>query len=255
MEKIVKRKAVRAGGVVATAAVLSLGIAGSAGAAQLGHKPAGKPKPAPQVSGVRLQSALLPSSTFGDGSFIMLDHLNTGGRLLPATTRIKPSNLSCVNFETYIFVGGYGNTAGATDGVFNPEPAWSNYPSIELGADQTVLQFKTAKAASAFYTAAYNKYKQCSYFTETDPADPMSTDELSLQSLSKTTVNKNQAFLLTQLDDLTSLPQASFYENTAVVLSGTNVYTIADVNGTNDPISSSLLGKLVSRVQALYKHR
>lgn len=254
METIVKRKAVRASGVVATAAVLSLGIAGSAGAAQLGHKPAGKPKPAPQVSGVRLQSALLPASTFGDGTFTDLGRFNTGGRLLPANARIKPSSLSCADFETYIFVGGYGNTAGTTDTVFDLNPPWSNYPDLELGADQTVLQFKTSKAASAFYNAAYSKYKQCSYFTETDPADPMSTDELSLQSLSKTTINKNQAFQLTQLDDLTSLPQASFYQNTAVVLSGTNVYTIDDVNGTNDPISSSLLGKLVTRVQALYKH-
>ena len=46
----------------------------------------------------------------------------------------------------------------------------------------------------------------------------------------------------------------AFYANTAVVLAGANVYTIDDVNGTNDPISASLLGNLISRVQALYKH-
>ena len=39
------------------------------------------------------------------------------------------------------------------------------------------------------------------------------------------------------------------------MLAGTNVYTIDDLNGTNDPIPASLLGKLISRVQALYKHR
>jgi hypothetical protein len=38
------------------------------------------------------------------------------------------------------------------------------------------------------------------------------------------------------------------------VLAGTNVYTIDDVNGTNDPISASLLGNLIKRAQALYKH-
>jgi hypothetical protein len=27
-----------------------------------------------------------------------------------------------------------------------------------------------------------------------------------------------------------------------------------DVNGTNDPVSASLIGRLISRVQALYKH-
>ena len=39
-----------------------------------------------------------------------------------------------------------------------------------------------------------------------------------------------------------------------MVLSGTNVYTVDDLDGTNDPISASLLGNLISRVQALYKH-
>jgi hypothetical protein len=38
------------------------------------------------------------------------------------------------------------------------------------------------------------------------------------------------------------------------VLAGTTVYTIDDLNGTNDPISASLLGNLISRVQALCKH-
>ncbi len=258
MEDTVKFKAIgaygRASGVIATAAVLSLGLAGSAQAEQLSHKLKPKPKPAPQVPGARLQSALLPASAFGDG-FAVFQHLNTGNNLWSTNARIKLSSLSCVNFETYIFVGGYGNTAGATDGVYNPDPAWSDYPSIELLADQTALQFKTAQAATSFYNAAYTKYKQCSYFTETDVTDPSTTFELSVQSLSKTTINKNQAFQLSQLVDLTSLPQASFYENTAVVLSGTNVYTIDDVNGTNDPISASFLGKLIGRVQALYKHR
>ena len=46
----------------------------------------------------------------------------------------------------------------------------------------------------------------------------------------------------------------NFYQNTAVVLAGTNVYTIDDINGTNDPISASLLGKLIGRVRALYRH-
>jgi len=35
---------------------------------------------------------------------------------------------------------------------------------------------------------------------------------------------------------------------------GANVYTIDDLNGTNDPISAALLGKLINRVQALYRH-
>jgi hypothetical protein len=243
----------KAGAVIAVGAALSLslGMAGAA-AAPLGHKP--KPKPAPQVTGVRLQSALLPASAFGDG-FARVDGLNTGKKLWSSQVRVKPSSMSCLDFETFFIIAGFGNSAGATDTVINPDPVFADYPSIVLSADQTVLQFKTTQAAASFYSQAFAKYKQCSAFTESDPTDPSNQIELTTQSLSKTTINKNQAFQLIQLVDLSALPAASFYQNTAVVLAGTNVYTIDNLNGTNDPISASLLGNFVKRVQALYKHR
>lgn len=231
---------------------VALGTAGTAAASPLSHKP--KPKPAPQVTGVRLQSALLPPSAFGDG-FTVIDHLSTGSKLRSTQVHIKPSSLSCAAFEQYIYVGGFGNTAGAANSVFNLDPAWADYPSLVLGGDQAVIQFKTAQAATSFYNQAYAKYRQCSAFTQADPIDNTIQWELTTQSLSKTTINKNQAFQVNQLVDLSDLPAASFYGNTAVVLAGTNVYTVDDVNGTNDPISDSLLGTFVKRVQALYKHR
>ena len=236
----------RAIAVISTTAALCLGMAGSAVASPLSTKPA------PQVTGTRLQSALLPASAFGDG-FTASGRLNSGSKLASTRVLIKPSSLNCVDFETYIFVRGFGNTAGATDSVNNPNPDFSSYPSIILGGDQAVLQFKTAAAAASFYNLAYAKYKKCTSFTEPDPADN-SQFELTVQSLLKTTVGKNKAFQVIQLVDLAAAPALSFYANTAVVLSGTNVYTIDDVNGTNDPISASLLGNLINRVQALYKH-
>ena len=232
--------------VVSTAAALSLGMAGSAAASSLSTKPA------PQVTGARLRTALLPASAFGDG-FTVTQRLNSGSKLASTQVRIKPSSLTCVAFETFIFVRGFGNTAGATNSVNNPNPDFSSYPSIVLGGDQTVLQFKTSGAATSFYNQAYARYKQCTAFTEPDPADN-SQFELTVQSLAKTTVGKNKAFQVIQLVDIAALPAFSFYANTAVVLAGTNVYTIDDVNGTNDPISASLLGRLINRVQALYKH-
>jgi hypothetical protein len=235
--------------VIASATALSLGMAGSALASPAsGHKA----KPAPQVTGTRLQSALLPASAFGDG-FTVADRLNTGNKLWSTHASIKPSSLSCQTFEEYIFVGGFGNTAGATDLINNPNPDFADYPSLVLAGDQTVLQFKTTQAAASFYNAAYAKYKQCSAFTESDPADNLQL-ELTTQSLSTTTIGKNKAFQLIQYVDISSLPVANFYQNTAVVLAGTNVYTIDDLNGTNDPIPASLLGNLINRVQALYKH-
>ena len=237
----------RAIAVTTAATALCLGMAGSALAS-----PLSRPKPAPQVTGTRLQSALLPASAFGDG-FAVTQRLNTGNRLRSPRAIIRPSGLSCATFETFIYVGGFGNTAGATDSVSNQNPNVGDYPNLVLAGDQTVLQFKTTKAAASFYSQAYTRYKQCSAFTETDQADNL-TLELTTQSLSGTTINNHKAFQLIQLVIVNSLPALNFYENTAGVLAGTNVYTIDDLNGTNDPVSATLLGNLINRVQALYRH-
>lgn len=232
---------------IATAAALSLGMAATASASPLGAKSA----PAPQVTGTRLQSALLPASDFGSG-FTVTDKLNTGSKLRSTYTRLKPSSLSCKNFELYIYIAGFGNTAGVAENIDNPDPAFADYPSVILGADQAVVQFKTARAASTFYNEAYTRYKQCSDFTESD-SDGDSL-ELTTQTLAKTTIKKDKAFQLVQDVTIDSLASLTFYESTAVVLAGTNVYTIDNLDGTNDPISTSLFSNLMNRVQALYKH-
>jgi hypothetical protein len=232
--------------VMTAATALSLGMAGSALAAPLSSA-----KPAPQVTGSRLQSALLPASAFGSG-WTVDQHLNTGSSLRSTHAILRPSGVSCTNFETYIFVGGFGDTAGATDGLSNSSPAFSDFPNVVLAGDQTVLQFQTTKAAASFYSQAYARYKQCSAFTE--PFGSGDHLELSTQSLSGTTIDHDKAFQLIQYADISSLPAFNWYQNTAVVLSGTNVYTMDALDGTNDPVSGSLLGRLISRVQALYKH-
>jgi hypothetical protein len=242
-EDILKFKAIA---VTAAAAALSLGMAGSALASPAGAKA----KPAAQVTGTKLQSALLPAPAFGSG-FTVFNHLNTGRKLLPARAVIKPSSLSCQTFATFIFIGGYGNTAGAVEGVQNPNPNFADFPNIVLAGDQAVLQFKTAQAATSFYNQAYAKFKKCGAFTETQDG---LTLELTTASLSTTTIHKNKAFQLIQRADIAELPVASDYQSTAFVLSGTNVYSIDDVSGTDDPISAPLLSKFISRVQALYKH-
>jgi hypothetical protein len=233
--------------VTIAAASLSLGMAGSAGAS-LGSQAS----PAPQVTGVRLQSALLPASAFGGGITISNRH-NSGSSLRSTQAVIRPSNLSCARFAEYTYIAGFGNTAGAVDSFNNPSPALSDYPSVILGGDQAVLQFGSASAATSFYNRAYARYKQCSAFTEPDPADN-TTVELTTQSLSNTTIGNHKAFQLIQNADLTSFSAFNFYEVTAVVLAGANVYVVDDLNGTNDPISASLLSRLISRVQALYRH-
>ena len=133
----------------------------------------------------------------------------------------------------------------------NPDPNFADYPNVVVAGDQAVLQFKTTRAATSFYNQAFAKYKHCAAFTDTELGLQL---ELSTSSLSTTTVNKNKAFQLIQYADIAALPVASDYQSTAFVLSGTNVYTIDDVGGSNDPIPASLLNTFMKRVQALYKH-
>ncbi len=233
--------------VTAAAGALCLGMAGSALAS-----PLSRARPAPQVTGSRLQSGLLPASAFGDG-FTAFNRHNSGSTLRSTQALIKPSNLSCVNFETYAVLIGLGNTAGAIDSINNPNPNFSSFPSVILGADQYVVQFSSAGAAQTFYNRAHARYQQCSAFNEPLPGDQTHV-ELVTQSLSNTTIGNHKAFQLIQHADVAAFAGLDFYEATAVVLAGTNVYTIDDLDGTNDPISASLLGNLISRVQALYKH-
>jgi hypothetical protein len=231
--------------VMTAATALSVGLAGPAMATALSAKAV------PQVSGSLLQSALLPASAFGDG-FTTFNRHNSGSTLRSTQAVIRPSNLSCVNFETYAYLAGFGNTAGALDSINNPSPAFGDFPNVILGGDQYVLQFSSAGAAQSFYNRAYARYNQCSAFNEPDPADQTHV-ELTTQSLSRTTIGNHHAFQLIQHADFAAFSGFDFYEATAVVLAGTNVYTVDDVNGTNDPISASLLGHLISRVQALYR--
>src|SRR5580658_7288769 len=98
LEDTVKFKAIA---VIAAAAALSLGMAGSAGASPVSHKS----KPAPQVTGTRLQSALLPASAFGSG-FTVTGPLNTGKKLWSTRAFGTPQTLSCAKFEEYVYVGG-----------------------------------------------------------------------------------------------------------------------------------------------------
>ena len=179
--------------------------------------------------------------------------LNTGKKLWSGKTWLKPANLSCAKFEEYVYVGGFGDTAGAAENINNPSPAWGDYPNVVLGGDQAVIQFKTAQAATSFYNEAYARYAKCTSFSESYPDDATSL-ELSTQTLTKTTISKHKAFQLDQYVSFADLPGFDFYDATAVVLDGTNVYTIDNLDGTNDPISSSLLGRLMNRVQTLYPH-
>src|SRR5205823_8947295 len=75
--------------------------------------------------------------------------------------------------------------------------------------------------------------------------------ETTVLSMSKTKVGKYQAFQLTQAVTLSESPGFSLTLNTLVTVEGTDVFTIVDLSGTNDPVSTDLMLKLVNRVKKL----
>lgn len=75
--------------------------------------------------------------------------------------------------------------------------------------------------------------------------------ETTLQSMSKTKVGSYQAFQLTQAVDLSETPGFALMLNTLITVEGTDVFTVVSLSGTNDPVSTSLMLKLVNRVRKL----
>jgi hypothetical protein len=243
---------------IAIAACLSLAAAGTASAAAGHpdkHKPKPKPKPAAaaQVSGTRLQTALLPDSAFGDG-FTSAIKLNTGGSLLPPGGRLHVPTMDCSSFEDYIYIGGFGDTAGALDSMVNPNP-FPDYPNTVVYGIQSVNQFASTQAAATYYSQAFAKYGACQSFTEPNPGDTSpggGSLDVSTMSVSQTSVGSYHAFQVVELVGFSEAPGVTFYNNVLVVAAGTNIYQFWDMSGTNDEPSPTLMTQLIQRTQKLY---
>jgi hypothetical protein len=205
-----------------------------------------------QVTGNKLKSALLPASSFGpDVHFDVA--VGSGKSLWHQKAKDHVSSMSCGNFENGVGLGRFGESAGAWSFVDNPD-AFTNFPNAEFYYNQVVYQFSTAKAATTFYGQAKTKYGKCRDFTESVPASTVPGSgklETTVLSMSKTKVGKYQAFQLTQAVTLSESPGFSLTLNTLVTVEGTDVFTIVDLSGTNDPVSTGLMLKFINRVKKL----
>jgi hypothetical protein len=204
-----------------------------------------------QVSGAKLKSALLPASTFGsdfrlDGSF------SSGKSLWHLKARNHVLTMSCGNFENG-GLGLYGESAAAGSFSDNENAdADADFPNVELLYDQAVYQFPSAKAATAFYNQAHAKYAKCKSFSEKIAGDPESGAlETTLLTMSKTKVGKFQSFQLNQGVDISDFPGFSLNLNTLVTVEGTDVFIVTNFSGTNDPVSTKDMLKLVNRTMKL----
>jgi hypothetical protein len=208
----------------------------------------------PQVTGARIQAALLSPSAFGEG-FMFKASLNTGAKLSSTRATLHFSSISCSRFEANVYVSYFGDTAGALASYANPHP-YLNYPETIFDGFQDVMQFATKADATTYFDQAEAKYATCQSFAEPNPGDNRpggGTALVTTLSQSATTVNGDRAFTLTQMVAPSEASGVSFYhENTLYVVAGTNVYSLLDLSGTDDEPSPALMSDLIGRVQALY---
>ena len=205
-----------------------------------------------QVNGEQLRSALLPATTFGP-DYTAGFWLDTGKSLWHFKATENIAKTSCANFEDGLGLGSFGETAAAFSYSNNPNP-WPAYPNTEFYYFQSVEQFPSTKAATTFLSQAFAKYAKCTDFTESAPtdSDPSSGGfEVVTQSVTKTSVGKYQGFEVGQSADLSEFPGDTTLLNTLVTVEGTDVFVMLSQGGTNDAIPTSIMQKLIARVQKL----
>lgn len=206
-----------------------------------------------QVTGHKLKSGLLPASAFGS-DYQPGFWADSGKSLWHGPARDHVSTMSCGNFEGYLFIGAFGESGSALSFDNNPNP-FPDYPNTEFYYVQAVYQFPTVKAANTYYSQAHAKYVKCTDFTQSIPASSVPGSgklETTTQSVSKTKVGRYQAFQVGQSSSPSDFPGISFLMNTMVTVEGTDVFTMISVGGTNDPVPTSLMLKLINRIKKLH---
>jgi hypothetical protein len=237
----------------AAAAAVSFAGAGSASAQTLGHSVQRMPASVTQVSGSRLAQGLLPGSAF-DSGLTNSGSANTGGRLLSTRIRQTPGSLSCGTFANINYDSGWGNTAGTFVSYQNPN--WEGeWPFTQYSLGEVVVQFASDHAASTFYSEAYSKFTGCKSFPVPNPSDATpggGSYDVSDTSTWKTSVSGHQAFVNTELWAPNNAGGDTDYVDNLYAVSGTDVYYLWEVSGTNDEPSPKLMTDLIHRVQGLY---
>lgn len=229
--------------VIFVTVTLLCGAASPAAAQPLRHPG----KHVPQVSGARLQAALLQPSAFGTG-FQFSASLNTGSRLQSAHATKHVPSLSCDNFETEVYVGFLGDTAGAELEYTNPN-ARAGYPDAVIGGYEDVVQFATTVSATTLFHQDRTKYSACQSFTY---LSSNVTWQGAAVSVSGTKIDGYPAFVV--VDTITATGYLPVYISYLYVVADTNVYSLCAFSGHGQEPFPALMTELIQRVQALYPH-
>ncbi|HYB47709.1 MAG TPA: hypothetical protein VED20_10180 [Streptosporangiaceae bacterium] len=196
-------------------------------------------RPAVQLTGVQLLSALLPRSDFPAGFKLDKSAVFDSGRYLEhSPAQYHLSAMSCNSFANNYGETGFGETATAADDFLNST-------NLE-GFGQQVYQFKTSRAAIAFFKGLRAISRRCRAFLLSGIGSDVFTHAFDAPSIGgHRTFQVNQRGSL--LGVLTALDEV-------FTVAGTDVYFTVNIGFAVAPPSSpsartSML-RLIRRVQA-----
>ena len=198
----------------------------------------------PQVTGVKLASALLPATAFPSG-FTVTAHSDSGRHLETAPARYHLGVMTCVRFATSSGQSGFGETATASDVRGRLFGGFSTGSSESFR--QMVYQFASARAARSYFQGLQTIAGKCGAWRLQGPggsspsagAASASADGASLQVSASLSTQAGTA----QLQALVVLNGADVFEVDAAALN-------RDVPAT--PALDSLAHQLITRVHAAH---
>lgn len=196
----------------------------------------------PQLTGTKLAALLLPASDLPSG-FAPSQGAATdsGASLTTAAAKFPVASLSCNDLVNDFGQAGFGESAMAFNSL-------ANSTSGEIFED-TVYQFATPAAASAFYSGLKAKWPACGSFAASDSSGD--SGNLTVANLSVAGGLGQQDFGFTMKGTSSG---TNIAEGTTVVLDGADVYAVCTAaQGTTLPTdldATTLTQKLLSSVAA-----
>lgn len=214
-----------------------------------------------QLTGSQLESGLLPASAFPAG-YGIVNVADSGNHLQTSRARDNLATMTCSAWlhdggSYAVFGTAFGATSGATFGAtaFATDVAAPPYASTGSPYEQDAVQFATVSAASRYFSDLRAILFRCRTYSQREEGSIVTT---TVRVIAAPPVHGHPAFWA----DTTYVPAgqaagpaADFLYTTA----GTDVIDVVDLGGTGNsaasPATPVLLGKLLTRVLALYRAR
>jgi hypothetical protein len=197
-----------------------------------------------QLTGNQLESALAPASFFGSG-YTVKDSYTSGKSLLRSHAILNAATMSCAAAWVMYGEPGFGETAAADSGAISSQVQAATYLQI-------IDQFPNAHTAAAVFSAQHAKSVSCRSYTL--PATKGAPAEHIVQSVSTTSAEGHEAFLVTQASTFSG-ESGSLDTYIIVSIDGADLFTV-EAFGTNstapkDPSLPAVAAYMIGKVSAL----